>query len=91
MEITWHEFAIQDVRELLQFIALENQQAAYQIYEEIEDQIAILQDFPQAGRLGRVEGTRELVIVRTPFIAVYHVIEDEVTMLRILHGARRWP
>jgi toxin ParE1/3/4 len=37
-----------------------------------------------------VEGTRELVFAGLPFLAVYEVAE-EVQVLRILHGAQRWP
>jgi toxin ParE1/3/4 len=46
--------------------------------------------FPNRGRPGRVQGTRELVLAR-PFLAVYEVAEEEVQILRILHGAREWP
>ena len=34
--------------------------------------------------------TRELVLAR-PFLAVYEVADEEVQILRILHGARQWP
>jgi hypothetical protein len=34
-------------------------------------------------RPGRVEGTRELVIVRTSFIAVYRVRANHIEILRI--------
>ena len=34
--------------------------------------------------------TRELVLTR-PFLTVYEVREEEVQVLRILHGARQWP
>jgi len=40
---------------------------------------------------GRVEGTRELVIGRSPFIAVYRIKGKRIEILRILHGAQRWP
>jgi hypothetical protein len=42
---------------------------------------------------GRVKGTRELVVVRTPYIVAYRIRKDEILILRILHGARsglRW-
>jgi plasmid stabilization system protein ParE len=32
----------------------------------------------------------KLVLTR-PFLAVYEVREEEVQVLRILHGARQWP
>ena len=49
-----------------------------------------LRAFPNRGRPGRVEGTRELVFAPLPFIAVYEV-HDTVQVLRILHGAQQWP
>jgi len=36
-------------------------------------------------------GTRELVLAPLPFVAVYEVLENEVQVLRILHGAQQWP
>ena len=43
------------------------------------------------GRAGRVKGTRELVISKTPYIAVYRIIAEAIVVLRILHGAQQWP
>jgi len=57
----------------------------------IQVQVESLADFPESGRPGHVEGTRELVIHRTPYIAAYRIAGDTVRILRVLHGARRWP
>jgi toxin ParE1/3/4 len=45
------------------------------------------------GRSGRVEGTRELVISRTRYLVVYRFEEttDQILIVRLLHGAQRWP
>lgn len=43
------------------------------------------------GRTGELEGTRELVISRTPYKAVYVVHEDHIEITRVIHGARQWP
>jgi toxin ParE1/3/4 len=48
-------------------------------------------EFPESGRIGRIAGTRELVIPRTPYIAAYVVLDDKVRILRVLHGAQIWP
>jgi toxin ParE1/3/4 len=42
------------------------------------------------GRQGRVGGTRELVVQGTPYIVVYRV-HDDVEILAVVHGARKWP
>ena len=50
-----------------------------------------LADFPEIGRRGRRNGTKELAIPRTPFIATYRVRGDTVEILRIVRAAKRWP
>jgi plasmid stabilization system protein ParE len=46
---------------------------------------------PFAGRIGRVDGTREAVIPRSPYIVVYQVSAQAVEIVGIWHGARLWP
>lgn len=59
--------------------------------ERIQAQIARLAQFPESGRPGRIEGTRELVISGTPFIAAYRIAGNTIRILRVLHGAQQWP
>jgi len=80
-----------DLAELLAYIATDNPNAAYRVQEEIRTQTEKLAQHPEIGRRGRVRGTRELVVTRTPYIAAYCIVGDTVTILRVLHGARRWP
>jgi toxin ParE1/3/4 len=53
----------------------------------------MLGDFTEAGRPGRKRGTRELVISRTPLVVVYRIRPkmQRIEILRVLHGAQRWP
>jgi toxin ParE1/3/4 len=51
----------------------------------------LLPENPQIGRPGRVPGTRELIIPKTPFIVPYRLQGNAIQILRIYHGARRWP
>lgn len=57
----------------------------------LETRIAVLRDHPRVGRVGRMAGTRELVLPGTPYIAIYTVKADTVTVHRVLHGAQQWP
>ena len=59
--------------------------------KRIFDSIDLLERYPLAGRKGRVAGTREMVVPRTPFIVAYAIEGDEVQILSILHASRRWP
>ena len=91
MMIYWNQLAYDDSLNIADYIDIEITSAALAICEEIHNQIAMLADYPNMGRTGRVIGTRELVINRTAYIAVYRVSEQSVTILRILHGALMWP
>jgi plasmid stabilization system protein ParE len=72
------------------YIAETSPDSAHRIARLIVDGIASLHTFPNRGRPGRVNGTGEFVFAPPPFVAVYEV-RDEVHVLRILHGAQRWP
>ena len=56
-----------------------------------DNAVEILKRFPASGRPGRVAGTRELVVSRTPYIVPYRVRDDTVELLLVLHAARKWP
>ena len=77
-----------DLRRIATFIALDNPTAARTVVERILDRCAGLADFPQQGRPAE-RGRRELVIAGTPYIAVYRVADDEVHILRVLHGKQQ--
>jgi len=46
--------------------------------ERIAQQLEVLTDHPEFGRPGRVDGTRELVISRTPYLVAYRILGDAV-------------
>ncbi len=91
MRLTWSALAIADRLAIFDFIEQENPAAAVRIDTKIELGIRQLLQFPESGRIGRVTGTRELVITGTPYIAAYAVLPDCIRVLRILHGAQVWP
>jgi toxin ParE1/3/4 len=91
VKVEWHPFAQADLIELLEYVAADNPDAAYRVHDEVLSQVGILEKYPAAGRSGRVAGTRELVITGLPYIAAYRIDKKRVTILRVLHGARKWP
>ena len=93
MRILRAETYADDLEQIARAIAKDKPGVALAMWEEIEAQVERLKDFPNSGRTGRAAGTRELVIPRTPFIVVYRVRKklDRVEILRVLHGAQKWP
>ncbi len=91
MKLVWTEPARQDLREIFTFIAEENPNAARRLLAEIKERAVLLQGNPQLGRDGRVDGTRELVVVGTQYILPYRLKEQQIQILAVFHGARLWP
>jgi toxin ParE1/3/4 len=92
MNVIWSPEAIQDLIELRACVAQESPAGArrivLRILHDVED---LLPENPHMGRPGRVPGTRELVIPRTPYIVPYRVQGEALQVLRVFHSARRWP
>ncbi len=91
MRIRWSPEAVDDLDRIFHRIRLDNPDAARRVAREIYRRVDRLKVFPTRGRVGRVEGTRELVFTPLPYIAVYRVAENIVEIGRIYHGAQDWP
>jgi toxin ParE1/3/4 len=91
MIIVWSPQAINDLAALRAYIAEDNPAAAQRVVLNIIGSIEQLVDHPQMGRAGRVLGTRELVVPRTPYIVPYRIRNNRLQVLRLYHGARKWP
>jgi toxin ParE1/3/4 len=92
MNIIWSPEAIEDLVSMRDYIAEDDPAAARRVVLHIIRNVEqLLPDNPQIGRAGRVPGTRELVIPRTPHIVPYRFQHTTIQILRVYHGARRWP
>ena len=91
MKIEWLPEAERNRASQIAYIAERNPQAAIDMGDAIEAAVARLADNPESAPRGRVPGTRELVVTGTPYVVVYRIEPDAVVILRVLHGAQRWP
>jgi len=91
MQLEWSVLARADRKAIFDTIEADSPRAAIGVDDRVETRIRGLLQFPEMGRPGRIEGTRELIINRTPYIAAYRIGGDTGTILRVLHGARQWP
>ena len=90
MKLRWSAHSLRELEVIIEYIAADNPTAALELAEQILSAVdAVLPDNPYAGRPGRVEGTRELV-VHESYIVAYEVI-DAVYILTVRHSARLWP
>lgn len=91
MRVEWSAAAVRDRDDIFDYFEEDNPDAAARTDLRIATESQNLAHFPAIGRPGRVRGTRELAIQHTPFLLVDAVTGDCVRVLRVLHGARRWP
>jgi toxin ParE1/3/4 len=89
--VRWVAAALANLNSEAEYIAQDNPSAAAHTVELIIKAVEQLRQFPAIGRPGRVAGTRELVVSGTPYIIPYRVRSGHVEVLRLFHGARRWP
>ena len=92
MIVLWSPQAIDDLAALRATIAEDDPTAAQQVVLHIVRSIEqLVAEHPHMGRAGRVPGTRELVVPRTPTIVPYRIRNNRLQVLRVYHGARKWP
>ena len=77
--------ALRDIVQIREFIGRDNLRAASRMAVELVAACDRLEMFPERGRLGLVEGTREPTTV-WPYVIVYKVRDFDVEILSIWHG-----
>lgn len=80
--------AARDLDSIIDYIAQDSPTAAQGVYRAIAAACRRLLIFPDMGRAGRLPGTWEFALPRLPYLIVYEVGPEEVTILAVFHGAR---
>jgi toxin ParE1/3/4 len=88
MRLVFAEPAERDLNSIIDYIALDNPVAAEKVYRAIVATAERLLNFPEIGRPGRIEGTREFPVSSLPYLVVYEVGSEAVTILAVFHTAR---
>jgi toxin ParE1/3/4 len=91
VQVRWLRRALKDLDEAAEYVARDNPEAAAQLVERVVTSAEKLVAHPAAGRPGRVPGTRELVVSGTKYLVPYRVRGETIEILRVFHGARKWP
>ena len=91
VKLLWTTVALEDLDNAYVYVAADNPRAASAMIARIEAAVNSSRVFPDAGRPGRVEGTRELMVTGTPFIIPYRTKHRQVEIIALIHAARRWP
>ena len=91
MKVVWLRTALRNLDKSAAHIARDNVNAAAHVVERLRRATDRLVRYPESGRVGRVAGTRELIVPGLPFILPYRVRRRRIEILQVLHTSRRWP
>lgn len=91
LKLKWTRRALEQLVEAQDYIAQDNPSAARQVGERIAEATRLLLTQPRMGHRGRVAGSHEWIVRRTPYFLVYKLEDDELMILRVIHGKQHWP
>lgn len=88
MRIRWTLAAASDLQQIHEYLKEHEPHLARPTVIAVREAVLSLRKFPNRGRPGAVEGTRELLHERLPYIVAYRVMEDAVEILHIWHPSQ---
>jgi toxin ParE1/3/4 len=90
VKLVWSHRAQNGLLDLQEF-ARQKPSLGNRVADSLDSVSQQISSFPQSGRPGRIEGTREVVLTGTPFLLTYEVEPECMAILAIIHGAHHWP
>ncbi len=89
MDIEWSERARRNLSDISAYSARDDPDAADRVVDRILTATERLSVHPAIGRVGRIDGTRELVVGGTPYVVPYRVYHDRVEIIAVPHDAQQ--
>jgi len=87
--------ARRDLKDIFDWIAKDSPATAFRIIARLRQNIEILADFQQLGKVSRIENPFELSVSGLPYVVVYRLgfggIADHILSEAILHNSRNYP
>jgi toxin ParE1/3/4 len=92
MRVRYSNLALVELDTILAHVRAENSRAASNFEARVRRVIERIAQFPEAAQeVAERPGVRRVPLVRYPYVIHDTVGDDEVVILRIIHGARRSP
>ena len=91
MRIRWTPAAAADLERLSAYLEDRHPRYRQPTMRKLYEAIGSLKQSPYRGRVGREEGTRELLFPPLPYVALYRVREQSIEVLRLYHAAQDRP
>lgn len=89
--LRWTQRALRRLDDIGAYIEEDDPLAAARVVSRITSAAEALTEQPAMGRVGRIKGTRELVLPDISYILPYRVAGNGIEILTVLHTAQKWP
>jgi addiction module RelE/StbE family toxin len=89
MKVRYTQRAIDDLSDIFSYIRQENAPAAVRVIDRIESVVEELGHSPGMGIATDKPGIQRFPVTGTPYLIFYEILEDEVSIAHVRHGARR--
>jgi len=93
-EVLFLQEALDDLEEIILYIAQDSKTAALRMHDEIIKKADDLAIFPKRGRPvpdAKMSKAGYRMLLIKPYIAFYRIIDQNVIIYRIIHGATNYP
>lgn len=92
MHVRFSPRAEADLDHIKDYLEPKSPQGYARIRDAIFSMLLQLESFPFLGKIGRLEGTRELIVPATGYIVFYSLPDQyHINILRIMHGRQKYP
>ena len=90
MKITWSPLAVEQVRDIASYIALDKPAVAIQWAEKIFDCVEILLNFPKSGRIVSEINRKEIrELIQGSYRIIYKIKPKEILVLVVQSGRQQ--
>jgi len=89
--VRWTIRALRRLDQIGAFIEQDNPYAAARVVARIVSAADNLAGQPAMGRVGRIRGTRELVLTDIPYLIPYRAVGREIEIITVMHASQKWP
>ena len=91
MKVIWTEGAADDLAEIVTFIQRDSNDAALRVVRHIISKASSLSSIPKRGLHRVPQNTWELFLTPWPYVLVYEIFEDAVSIEGVRHTSRERP
>ncbi len=90
MIIVWSRRALRHLVNLRAYISRDSPDSAAEVASRIVEAVERLAIYPNLGRPGHINGTRELLVPDTLYLIPYRVRGSRIEVIAVFHGRQCW-